>query len=65
VESDADTAVRVLLDAAQIRVSDEELALFAETLPALRAHAEGLYLPHLAGEDLALSFDPSLEEAGR
>lgn len=61
MESDDHNAVRVLLDAAHVRVSDEELVMLAETLPVLRASAEGLYLPHLKGEDLALSFDPIVE----
>lgn len=64
MESDDHNAVRVLLDAAQVRVSDQELVMLAETLPVLRAGAEGLYLPDLNGEDLALSFDPIVERVG-
>jgi hypothetical protein len=59
VATDPSTAVKVLLDAANIGVSDEEFEMFTESYPVLRAQADGLYLPHLEAEDPALSFDPT------
>jgi hypothetical protein len=61
VESDASAAVKTLLDTANLTVSDEEFARFAESYPILRSQADGLYLPHLDVEEPAVSFDPTAE----
>jgi hypothetical protein len=57
--SDTETTVKALLDAAGLRVSDEELALFVRIYPPMRAGADGLYLPETRDEDPALIFDPA------
>jgi hypothetical protein len=51
--------VKVLLAAAQLTVSDDELGRFVAVYPTMRAQADSLYLPHLKDEELALGFDPS------
>jgi hypothetical protein len=61
VASDANAAVKVLLENANLTVSDEEFAKFTESYPILRSQADGLYLPHLDAEELAVSFDPTAE----
>jgi hypothetical protein len=63
--TDARAAVKVLLDTANISVSDEELENFTESYPLLRAQADGLYMPHLDAEDPAISFDPTVDSAAR
>lgn len=42
-DSDTAAAVKVLLDAAQLTVSDEEFERFARTYGALRSQADALY----------------------
>ena len=59
--SDADAAVKMLLENANLTVSDEEFAKFTESYPILRSQADGLYLPHLDAEEPAVSFDPTAE----
>ena len=59
--SDASSAVKVLLETANLTVSDEEFAIFTESYPILRSQADGLYMPHLDPEGPALSFDPAAE----
>jgi hypothetical protein len=59
-ESATDT-VRALLGAATITVSDQEFLDLVAVYPALRAQADGLYLPELESVDPALSFDPAAE----
>ena len=59
----AATTVKVLLDAAQLKVSDEEFLAFAQVYPALRAQADGLYLAELEPESPAISFDPTVDYA--
>lgn len=54
---DAATTVKVLLDAAHLRVSDEELQRFVDVYPIMRAQADALYMPELAPECPALEFD--------
>ncbi len=54
------TTVKALLDAAQLKVSDEEFLKFAEVYPIMRAQADALYLPELEPESPALSFDPTV-----
>lgn len=61
VDSAASAAVRTLLEAAKLTVSEEELAKFTESYPILRSQADGLYLPHLEAEEPALSFDPTAD----
>jgi len=61
VASDANAAVKMLLETANLTVSDEEFAKFTESYPILRSQADGLYLPHLDAEEPALSFDPTAE----
>ena len=53
--------VKALLDAAQLEVSDEEFLGFVKVYPALRAQADGLYLPELEPESPAISFDPTVD----
>jgi hypothetical protein len=61
VASDATSAVKVLLETANLTVSDEEFAIFTESYAILRSQADGLYLPHLDPEGPAVSFDPAAE----
>jgi hypothetical protein len=61
VASDANAAVKMLLETANLVVSDEEFAKFTESYPILRSQADGLYLPHLDAEEPAVSFDPTAE----
>jgi hypothetical protein len=61
VASDANSAVKVLLETANLTVSDEEFAIFTESYSILRSQADGLYLPHLDPEGPAVSFDPAAE----
>lgn len=56
-----ENTVRTLLEAANITVPDEEIAGLVTTYPALRAQADGLYLPELEFVDPAVDFDPSAE----
>lgn len=53
------TVVKALLEASGLEVSDEEFAKVVEVYPLLRAQADGLYMPELVGESVALSFDPA------
>ncbi|MER3420329.1 MAG: hypothetical protein C4290_07320 [Chloroflexota bacterium] len=48
--------MRALLDAAQLTVSDEEFQLFVRIYPAMRAGADGLYIPETRYEEAALVF---------
>lgn len=61
VASDASAAVNILLETANLTVSEEEFAIFTESYPILRSQADGLYLPHLDPEAPAVSFDPAAE----
>lgn len=56
---DAAATVKILLDAAQLTVSDQEFARFTSLYPSLRAQADALYLPGLDAESPALAFDPT------
>ena len=51
------TTVKALLDAAQLKMSEEEFDLFVRTYPALRAGADGMYIPETRYEDPALIYD--------
>jgi hypothetical protein len=57
-----ETTVKALLDAAQLKMSDEEFQLFARIYPAMRAGADGLYIPETRYEDPALIFDAEWTE---
>ena len=52
------TTVRTLLDAAQLKVSEEEFEMFVKLYPALREAFEGMYLPETRYEEPALRFEP-------
>ena len=41
-------------------MSDEEFLGFVKVYPALRAQADGLYLPELEPEAPAIGFDPTV-----
>ena len=56
------TTVRALLDAAQLKLSDEEFELYTRIYPAMRAGADSLYIPETRYEEPALIFDPSWDE---
>ncbi len=55
--TDTETTVKALLDAAQLKVSDEELELFVRIYPGLREGADRLYIPETRYENPALIFD--------
>lgn len=55
--TDVPTTVKALLDAAQLQVNDEEFQLFVKTYPAMRAGADGMYLPETRSEEPARIFD--------
>jgi hypothetical protein len=57
--TDAATTVRALLDAAQLKVNEEEFEAFVKLYPAFREAVEAMYLPETRYEEPALSFDPS------
>jgi hypothetical protein len=56
----ATDTVRALLSAANITVSESEFTDFVKVYPALRAQADGLYLPELELTDPAIDFDPTV-----
>ena len=60
--TDVPTTVQALLDAAQIRMSDEEFEIFVRIYPTMRAGADSLYIPEARYEDPALIFDASWSE---
>ena len=60
--TDVPTTVKALLDAAQIKMSDQEFDLFVRIYPAMRAGADSMYIPETRYEDPALIFDPSCEK---
>jgi hypothetical protein len=55
--SDTETTVKALLDAAQLKMSDEEFKLFVKIYPAMRSGADGMYIPETRYEDPALIYD--------
>lgn len=57
--TDIETTIKALLDAAGLRVSEDEFQLFVRIYPAMRAGADSLYLPETRYEDPALIFDPA------
>ena len=60
--TDVPTTVKALLDAAQIKMSEQEFDLFVRIYPAMRAGADSMYIPETRYEDPALIFDPSWEK---
>jgi hypothetical protein len=58
MSGDAATAVKTLLEASQLTVTDEEFELFVQIYPDLRAGADAMYLPEVRYEEPALNFDP-------
>jgi hypothetical protein len=57
--TDAAATVKVLLEAAQLTVSEQEFARFTSIYPSLRAQADALYLVGKDSESPALAFDPT------
>lgn len=57
--TDTQTTVKALLDAAHLRMSDEEFQLFVKAYPVLRTGADSLYIPETRYEDPALTYDPA------
>ena len=47
-----------LLDAAQLKLSDEEFELYTRIYPTMRVCADSLYIPETRYEEPALIFDP-------
>jgi hypothetical protein len=60
--TDVETTVKALLDAAQLRMSDEEFQLFVKIYPPMRAGADSMYIPETRYEDPALIFDAEWTE---
>jgi hypothetical protein len=58
VPSDVEAAVRAMVDAAGLPVSDEEFQSFVAMYPALREAADGLYIEEVRYEEPALVFTP-------
>ncbi len=54
--TNVETTVRVLLEAAGLPVTDEELAQYVALYPTLRAGADRLYLEEVRYEEPALLF---------
>jgi hypothetical protein len=61
--TDTQTTVKALLDAAQLKMSDEEFQLFVKIYPAMRAGADSMYIPETRYEDPALIFDAGWSNA--
>ncbi|HEX8966915.1 MAG TPA: hypothetical protein VF937_03480 [Chloroflexota bacterium] len=60
--TDVETTVKTLLDAAQLRVSDEEFQLFVKIYPAIRAGADAMYMAEARYEEPSLNFDAAWPE---
>ncbi len=60
--TDVPTKVRALLEAAQLKLSDEEFDLFVRMYPTMRAAADSMYIPEARYEEPALMFDPSWKD---
>ena len=54
--TNVETTVRILLEAAGLPVSDEELAQYIALYPTLRAGADRLYMEEVRYEEPALLF---------
>ncbi len=60
---ETETIVRGLLEAAGLRdVSEDELAVFVEIYPHVRAAADSLYIPEILYEEPALLFTPAMPD---
>jgi hypothetical protein len=57
--SNAAATVRVLLEAAELAISDEEFDRYVKDYPVIRAAADSLYLPELDSVSPAIDFDPA------
>ena len=55
---DSGAIVTSILAAAQLTVSDDELATFVKDYPLIRQAADALYLPELGPDEPAIRFDP-------
>ncbi|HZX04754.1 hypothetical protein [Kribbella sp.] len=55
---DSGAIVTSILAAAQLTVSDDELATFVKDYPLIRQAADALYLPELAPDEPAIRFHP-------
>jgi hypothetical protein len=53
-----DEIVPAILTAAQLTVSDSELATFVRDYPLIRQAADALYLPDLEPDEPAIRFEP-------
>lgn len=60
--SDASSTVRALLDAAQLKPSDDEFESFVKMYPTMRAGADKAYIPEARYEVPALVFNPSWKD---
>ena len=58
VPENVEGAVRALVDAAGLTVSDEEFDSFVAMYPTLREAADGLYIEEVRYEEPALIFTP-------
>jgi hypothetical protein len=56
-QTDVETTVKALIDAAGLKMSDEEFQLFVRMYPNLRSGADDMYIPETRYEDPALIFD--------
>ena len=63
--TDTEATVRVLLEAAGIPASEDEIAKFVEMYPALRSGADALYSNEWRYEEPALRFAPLRPEPRR
>lgn len=61
---DLRAAVRGMLEAAGLPVSEEEFEKFVEVYPTLRAGADSIYIEDVRYEEPALVFDPVPPPAG-
>jgi hypothetical protein len=61
-KTDVATTVKALLDAAGLKLSDEEFELYTRIYPAMRSGADSLYIPETRYEEPALIFDASWDE---
>ena len=60
--TDVATTVKALLDAAGLKLNDEEFELYTRIYPTMRWGADSLYIPETRYEEPALTFDASWDE---
>jgi hypothetical protein len=60
-EIDVETKVKAVLETHGLldKVSDQELQVFIDIYPHLRAAAESIWIPETQYEEMALFFDPA------